>query len=438
MDLRTERYAQRLAGLIQKETITAVDSADKTKFYQFHELLRETFPNVFSVCEWENFNGSFLMRWKGKTDAEPILIMNHQDVVEAPGTWKYPPFSGTIAEGRIWGRGTLDTKGGLWAMFEAANELIAEGFVPGRDVYFMSTCTEECDGTGADLISKTLEQRGIRFRFVLDEGGMIVHNPIAGANGEFAMVGVGEKGCMDLQFIARSAGGHASTPEKDTPLVRLGKFMAAVEKKRLFKTYLSPTVCEMLSRIGGSMRGVSGFIFRHAKRFKSLLAKLIPSVSSAAGAMLKTTIAFTMASGSEGANVLPQEAWVVGNLRYSHHQGGEDSLRAVQKLAAKYGIETVIIEDGFSSPISDYRSEAFAFIERAIGQIFPTVITTPYVTMSASDCRYMSRVSENCFRFTPFVIDDEQFDSIHGINENVALSALAPAVDFYRYIMKEV
>ncbi len=437
MDLRTEKYAQRLASLIQKETITAVDSADKTKFYQFHELLRETFPNVFSVCEWENFNGSLLIRWKGKSPSDPILIMNHQDVVEASGSWKYPPFSGTIAEGRIWGRGTLDAKGGLWAMFEAANELIAEDFIPEHDVYFMSSCTEECDGTGADLISKTLEQRGIRFRFVLDEGGMVVHDLIPGAKGEFAMVGVGEKGCMDLQFIARSAGGHASTPEKNSPLVRLGNFMAAVEKKRLFKTHLSPTVCEMLTRVGGSMRGVTGFVLRHAKCFKPLLKKLVPSVSSAAGAMLKTTIAFTMASGSEGANVLPQEAWVVGNMRYSHHQGGEESLRAVKKLADKYGIETVIIEDGFSSPISDYRSEAFAFLERAIGQVFPTAITSPYVMMSASDCRYMSRVSDNCLRFTPFAIDDEQLDSIHGINENVEVSALAPAVDFYRYILKE-
>ncbi len=437
MDLRAEKYAQRLAGLIKKETITAVDSADKTKFYQFHEVLRETFPNVFSACECENFNGSLLIRWKGNSSSDPILLMNHQDVVEAPGAWKYPPFSATIADGRIWGRGTLDAKGGLWAMFEAANELISEGFIPEHDVYFMSSCTEECDGTGADLISKTLERRGIRFRFVLDEGGMVVRDLIPSAKGEFAMVGVGEKGCMDLQFIARSAGGHASTPEKDTPLVRLGKFMAAVEKKRLFKTYLSPTACEMLTRVGGSMRGATGFILRHAKCFKPLLKKLIPSVSSAAGAMLKTTIAFTMASGSEGANVLPQEAWVVGNMRYSHHQGGEDSLRAVKKLAEKYGIETVVIEDGFSSPISDYRSEAFAFIERAIGQVFPSAMPSPYVMMSASDCRYMSRVSDNCLRFTPFAIDDEQLDSIHGINENVEVSALAPAVDFYRYIIKE-
>ena len=437
-DLRTQKYAQTLSLLIQKETVTAGEHADKTKFYQFQQLLRESFPSIFGACEFESYNGSFLMRWKGESAEKPILLMNHQDVVEAPGAWRYPPFSGTIAEGRLWGRGTLDTKGGLWAMFQAANELAEEGFVPKRDVYFMSTCTEECDGTGADMLSKLLEERGMRFHLVLDEGGMIVHEPIAGAKGAFAMVGVGEKGCVDLKFIARSAGGHASTPEKNTPLVRLGKFMAAVERKNLFAARISPTVCEMFSRVGSSMGGLLGFVLRHARGFKGLLSKIIPSVSSAAGAMLKTTVAFTMASGSSGANVLPQEAWVVGNMRYSHHQGSEKSIRAIEKLAKKYDIETVVLDDGFSSPISDYHSDAFGLIERAIGAVFPAVKTSPYVMMSASDCRYMSRVSENCLRFTPFIIDDEQLDSIHGINENVDLSALAPAVDFYRYVLTEV
>ena len=127
----------------------------------------------------------------------------------------------------------------------------------------------------------------------------------------------------------------------------------------------------------------------------------------------------------------------MGNMRYSHHQGGEESIRAVAKLAAKYGIETEILDEGFDSPISDYHSDAFALVEQSVGKVFPTVKTSPYVMMSASDCRYMSRVSDNCLRFTPFWIDDEQLESIHGINENIGVSALAPAVDFYKMILTE-
>ena len=213
-DTRTQAYAQRLSALIQAETISAEHQQDKTKFYEFQHLLRQMFPALFSICDHEDFNGSFLLRWKGVSQDNPILLMNHHDVVEATGTWKYPPFSGTIAEGKLWGRGTLDTKGGLWAMLQAAEELAAAGYVPKKDVYFLSACTEETDGTGADTISRTLQERGIRFSMVLDEGGMILEEPISGAKGTFAMIGLGEKGCADLKFIARSAGGHASTPGK--------------------------------------------------------------------------------------------------------------------------------------------------------------------------------------------------------------------------------
>ena len=140
LDSRTNDYANGLARLIQVETISTFNQTDKTKFYEFHNVLRETFPNLFAVCTFEDFDGSFLMRWQGKTDKEPIMLMNHHDVVEATGDWSHNPFGGEIADDKLWGRGTLDTKGGLWAMMQAAEELVREGFVPERDIYFLSAC----------------------------------------------------------------------------------------------------------------------------------------------------------------------------------------------------------------------------------------------------------------------------------------------------------
>ena len=437
-DLRTTNYAQRLSRMIQAETVSENYQTDKTKFYRFHQLLKELFPMITQVCQWEDFDGSFLLRWKGcETNKEPILLMNHHDVVEASGNWKYPPFSGEIAEGKVWGRGTLDNKGGLWAMLQAAEELAKEGFQPKQDIYFVSTCTEETDGSGADKISKTLQERGIRFSMVLDEGGMILEEPIGGAKGKFAMVGLGEKGCADLKFIARSSGGHASTPGKNTPLVRLGKFMAAVEKKNLFQATVSPEVNAMFACVASSMKGPLKFILQHAKLFQPILVKVMPTVSNTANAMLKTTVAFTMAKGSQGTNVLPQEAWVVGNVRFSHHEGREKSIRKITELAAKFDVETEVLDAGFSSPMTSHKSQAFQLVENAVNHVFPTVKTSPYVMTGASDCRYMSRVSENCLRFAPLLITDEQMESIHGIDEHVDVAALAPAVDFYRYMITE-
>ncbi|MBQ9783999.1 MAG: M20/M25/M40 family metallo-hydrolase [Clostridia bacterium] len=436
-DTRTNAYAERLSRMIQAETVSHKDSFDRAKFDRFHALLRELFPTLFAVCTVEDFDGSLLLRLCGTGTGAPILLMNHHDVVEAPGEWKYPPFSGEIAEGRVWGRGTLDTKGGLWAMMQACEELLHEGWRPACDVYFLTTCNEETSGAGADRISRELEARGIRFSFVLDEGGMILDEPIGGAKGKYAMVGVGEKGCADLKFIARSKGGHASTPPKNSPLVRLGKFMAAVEKSNIFDVRLSPTVQATLKSLSSSMSGAMKLFLGHPRLFAPLLSRVMPSVSSAAGAMLKTTVAFTMASGSDGTNVLPQEAWIVGNMRYSHHQGGKSSINAIARLAKKYDIETVVLNAGVDSPLSSHESPAFALVTRALNRVYPTVRVAPYVMNAASDSRFLSRVCDNCLRFAPFSISDEQLASVHGIDECVDLDTLAPAVDFYRFILSE-
>lgn len=437
-DTRTNEYAARLSRLIQAETVSSHRETDLSKFYSFHKLLKKEFPSIFAACELEDFSGSILLRWRGKDENMlPILLMNHHDVVEASGEWTHPAFSGAIADGKIWGRGTLDTKGGLWGMLQAADELAREGFTPARDIYFMSTCCEETTGAGADTISKALLSRGVRLAMVLDEGGMIVEEPIGGAKGRFAMIGVGEKGYTDLKFTARSSGGHASTPGKNTPLVRLGKFMAAAEKKSVFKTWMSPTVRATLASLSTSMKGPLKFILGHPRFFSPLLCRVMPSISGAAGAMLRTTLAFTMAKGSEGSNVLPEEAYVIGNMRYSHHQGGKASIEAIEKLAKRFDVETEVIHGGFDSPLSNHQGKAFKLVEAAVGAAYTEVKTSPYVMNAASDSRFMSRVCDDCLRFAPFSISQKQLASVHGIDECVDIETLAPAVDFYRYVITE-
>ena len=221
---RSMQYAEILSKLIKFETVSSRENKDITKFLEFHKLLHETYPNFFNTVECENFDGSLLLKWKGTDPSlKPVMLMNHHDVVEASGEWTHPAFSGEIADGKVWGRGTLDTKGGLAMMLQAAEELIKEGFTPKRDTYFVTACTEEVGGEGGDAISRALQERNMTFHMVLDEGGMILYDPIGGADGTFAMIGVGEKGYMDLKFTAKSNGGHASAPGKNTPLVRLAK-----------------------------------------------------------------------------------------------------------------------------------------------------------------------------------------------------------------------
>lgn len=435
---RAKTYGEQLALLIRRETVSSRFDPDRSKFLDFHRTLEELFPNLHKSCEKHVFNGSLLFKWSGKGKHEPILLMSHQDVVEANGTWEHEPFSGDIDEkGRIWGRGTVDTKASLFCILTAVEELLAEGFAPECDVYIASSCTEEWSGEGAPLTVQYLKDQGVKLAFVMDEGGMIIEEPIAGVRGIYGMVGVLEKGYGDVRFTARGKGGHASAPGKNTPLVRLGKFMADVEKHSPFKSELNPTVREMFHRTAPNMNFGMKVIFANMWLFAPLLTKLLPSVSPAAGAMLHTTLAFTMAKGADGLNVLPQEAFVTGNMRFIPHQPTEESIALIRERAKRYDIETEVIYCDNPCPVVDFNGDAFRLVEEVAAEIYPGVGICPYVMTGGTDAKYYRDLSDNCLRFAPLYINGQQYESIHGLNENINRGALPGAVDFYKKIIKK-
>ena len=431
-------YGKELAKMVQVETISSRGDMDRTKFYRFHEVLEQLFPLVHANCEKVVLDGSLLYKWSGKGNGEPILLMSHQDVVEATGTWEHEAFSGDIDEnGRVWGRGTVDTKASLFCIFKAVEELIGQGFIPDQDVYIASSCTEEISGNGAPATVQYLKDHGVRLGMVLDEGGMILEEPVGGVKGVYGMVGVVEKGYGDVKFIARGKGGHASAPGKNTPLVRLGKFMVDVEKHNPFKTIFTPVVLEMFARMTPNMNFGMRLIFSNMWLFKPLLVKLLPSISSAAGAMLQTTLAFTTAKGSDGLNVLPQEAYVTGNMRFIQHQPNKESIECISKVAEKYNIETEVMYQDEPCPIVDFKGKPFQLVEKAAAKIYPGVQICPYVMTGGTDAKFYKDVSEHCIRFAPLYIDAQQYASIHGLNENIYQGALPMGVDFYKEMICE-
>ena len=438
---RQKKYIENLQRAIRLETVSDPDCGSAPEnFERFHALLWELFPNIRKACELKEIDGALLLKWKGRDQSRaPVLFMNHHDVVPARAEdWKYPPFSGEVAEGKIWGRGTLDDKGGLWAMLQAADELAAEEYVPARDIYFMSDCNEETLGQGAKAVVAWLKSQGIGFDTVFDEGGDIVREPIRGAKGTIAMVGVGEKAVVNLRFVAKSAGGHASTPEKNTPLVRLGKFMAYVDRHQVFDVDMPPAIAEMLKVVGKYM-GKVGKLMGEADKIRKPLGKLMPVLGPTTGALVSTTIAFTMTGGGEAFNVIPGEAWVIANMRCSHHQGKDASIAAITKVAKRFGVETEVLEADAESRLTDHNGWAFRLVSEAVMKTVPGVdACAPYIMTGASDARFLDPLSDQCIRFLPFTIDSEQLDSIHGVNEWVSVDTLVPAVDYYRYMYQRV
>lgn len=226
---REAPYGKKLSKMVQYETVSVMGQIQREKFLGFHKVLEELFPLVHKHLEKTELDGSLLFKWTGRQHDKPIVLMAHQDVVAAEGTWMHEPFSGDIADGKVWGRGSADTKCSVMAFFQAVEELLAEGYVPPQDVYLCSSCTEEIAGNGAPETVAELERRGVRPFLVCDEGGAIVQEPLAGFPGNYAMIGVLEKGSGNVKIIARSNGGHSSTPPRNSPIARLAASSAILK-----------------------------------------------------------------------------------------------------------------------------------------------------------------------------------------------------------------
>ena len=432
------QYADKLSRMIQYDTVSVRGEVQREKFLGFHEVLEDLFPLVHAKLEKTEIDGSLLFKWTGRNHDRPIVLMGHQDVVAAEGKWLHEPFSGDIADGKVWGRGAADTKCSVMAFLQAVEELLREGYEPSQDVYLCSSNTEEIGGEGAPKTVEELEKRGVRPFLVCDEGGAIVREPLAGFPGNYAMVGVLEKGSGNVKVIARSNGGHSSTPSRNSPIARLAKFVCDIEKHDPMTVDLEPELIAMFKRIADygpfSMRLLLGNLWLT----KPLLKLAGPYLGNTVAALMRTTIAFTQQSGSEGANVLPQEASITVNMRYIPHQNKAESIAVIRKIAAKYDLEVEDLGGDASFPPVKTDSEAFRLVETVIGEVFPGLPVIPYVMTGGTDAAYYQRICDACIRFSPVLYNPEQMESMHGLNENLDISSLPGAVDFYKALIRKM
>lgn len=436
---RSQDYGGKLAKMIQYETVSHRDQPEPDKFRGFHAVLADLFPTVFAQLEKIEIDGNLLMKWKGSDPSlEPLVLISHLDVVAAEGNWTYPPYSGHITEdNRIYGRGSGDIKSGVFSFYQAAEELLKQGYVPKCDVYLGSSCTEEIGGDGAPKLVDWFKQRGIHLFMLSDEGGAIVQDPVVGIKGNFAAVGIFEKGYGDLKLSARSKGGHSSTPPKNTPIVRLAALENEIEKHSPFKVEFTPAVDQMFANLAPYSTNFGlQMVMHNLWLFKPLLKKVMPAISREAAAMLQTTIAFTMQKGSNGYNVIPEEAWVTANLRYIPFQGLEESNRIITEMAKKHNIETEVVLATPPSKALDLTGRPYKMTEECIKKVFPGIGIMPYVVTGGTDSRFYGPICDDCVRFSPICTTAEQMNSMHAVDENIFITALPQAVDYYKELIK--
>ena len=433
---RSRVYAEKLSAMVRLETVSVPGEDLRDKFLSFHRVLEQLFPLVHEKLEKTEIDVNLLFFWKGKSDARPLVLMSHQDVVPAEGEWIHPPFSGDIADGKVWGRGASDTKCSVMAFFQAAEELLREGYVPENDVYLSSSCTEEWSGDGCPKLVAELKRRGVSPWLVCDEGGGIIREPIAGIPGNFAMIGVFEKGKADVRFTAVSEGGHSSAPKPHSPIARLADFVHDVETHNLFRRKMPKEVAAMFETLAPYASFPLRWVFGNLWLFRPVLLKVLPVISAQAGAMIRTTVAFTMQTGSDACNVIPQKATVSANMRFIPHQGMEESLAIIRKRAEKYGLRMEVLHaDDYTVP-TDIHGEAFRLVQKTVAETFPGCAGSPYVMTGATDSRFYEDICDNVVRFAPVIYGPEQMKGMHGLNENIEISCLPGAVDFYRNLIR--
>ena len=429
--------AARLSEAVRFRTVSNQNKADNQieEWSKFQQWLTTTYPAFHRTVQREVIAGGTLVyTWPGSdAAAQPIILMAHQDVVPVtPGTekdWKYPPFDGVIAEKAVWGRGTVDDKGSLIALFEAMEALASTGFTPRRTVYLISSHDEEVFGGGAEAAAKLLAERKVRALFTLDEGSAIILDaPVV--NGPAILIGVAEKGYATLQVTANATGGHSSMPPKDTGVVHLARAVLAIHE-RAFPIELRGPAADMIAVLGGKAGGMTRVAVANQWLFGALLREQVAATPAGAAAF-HTTIAPTMLTGSPKENVLPQSANALINYRIAPWNRSADIMARAKEATRGIAVDLAWVNPPREpSKVSSTSSQGWQLVAAAARPHAPTAPISPYLVVGGTDSRNFEGISDDVYRFMPMHFTIQGATMIHGTNEHMSLANLKRMIDFY-------
>ena len=435
-----DKVVRNLQALVRCKTISNRDPAleDEAEFEKLINLLPELYPNVYEKCELMRMpDRALLFRWKGKNDGEPAVLMAHYDVVPVNEEgWEKPPFEGIIEDGVLWGRGTLDTKVTFNAALSAADHLIGEGFTPENDVYFAFSGGEEINGEGAVHIVDWFEEKGITPALVVDEGGAVVQDVFPGVSAPCGLIGIAEKGMIDVEYRCKSAGGHASAPKPHTPVGILSRACCNMENNP-FKLHLTKPVAEMFDTLGRHSSLLYRVIFANMWCFGWVLDILCKKSGGEINALMRTTVAFTMMEGSSVSNVIPPEAAMVSNIRLNPADSMASALEYIKKTVNDPNVEISILRGNEPSRISATDCPGWAKVASSVASTWKGTLVSPYLMFQCSDSRHYGRISDRVYRFSAMDLTKEERGTIHGHNERIRLETIRKSAEFYIRLIKQ-
>jgi len=429
-----------LQALVQCKTVSSNDPAmeDDAEFQKLIDLLPGLYPHVFSHCSFRQLpQRGLLFCWPGKSNANPSVMMAHYDVVPVnEDAWDKPPFAGIIEDGVLWGRGTLDTKATFNGVLSGAEALISQGFVPENDVYFAFSGGEEVNGMGAVNIVNYFKEQGITPALVVDEGGAVVENVFPGVKAPCGLIGIAEKGMMNVRYTVRSGGGHASAPPPKTPVTTLAKACRSIIAKP-FPMHITKPASEMFDTLGRHSSFGLKIVFANLWLFKPVLNLICRLSGGELNALVRTTTAFTMMEGSNARNVLPAQASIISNMRLNPADSVAGAADFLKKAVKDDSVEISVLESFEPSAISETNCPSWDKVAAAVAKTWPGCIVAPYLMVQCSDSRHYGAISNHVYRFSAMDMTAQERKTIHGNNERIRLESICKAVEFYIRLMQQ-
>jgi len=471
--------AKRLSKAITFRTISNQDrdDFDEQAFRDWHQYLVDTYPNVHKTLKREVVGSprpfSLVYTWEGKNPSlPPVVLMGHQDVVPVvPGTesqWEHDAYSGDIADGYIWGRGSLDDKIMILGILEAIEMRLKDGFQPTRTVYLVFGQDEEVGGPeGAMHIPALLQARGVNeVALVLDEGLPLTVGLFPGVPAPIALIGTAEKGYASLQLKVAGPGGHSAMPPKNSNIGILAQAITRLEANP-FPYRISQVVRDQMRFFGPELPEKTQAILvdivygdekkhshedehRHDEHghtncptagwhtgpdseeqfFKYMLSG--PQTT----AMLHTTTAVTMFNGGVKENVLPPFATAVVNFRILPGETVGSVIDYVKQVVNDPRVEVTDISASIDpSPTSDPYGNEYKLIEKSIRQTWdlPGLVVAPYLVIGGTDSKFFhASIAKNVYRFTAVRVESAADAARwHGVNERVLVDEYANSIRFF-------
>ena len=389
------------------------------------EYIREVFENEGiegKILESAPGRANIVARLKSETgEGGPLLLMSHLDVVPAdPSEWTHHPFGGEIADGFIWGRGTLDMKGLTAVEMVVMLELKRRGLRLRRDVVFAATADEEMGSTFGMKWLVDNHWELIQAEYAINEGGGVGLN--LGDRMVFTCQ-IAEKGIAWLRLKAKGEPGHGSAPTGKNAVVELSRAVAKLGSAHLprHRVEAAENFINELARLSSHPTWLAKLMMKTnwglnmlKKSGNATLAALLYSIQ-------RNTATPTMLKAGIKENVIPATAEATVDGRILPGQSHEDFIKEVRKIVGdEIEIELVKTSQGYQI---DHNTPLFKIFESVLKEHYPNSVLIPMMISGVTDGRFLVPKGVKVHGFIPHVQKPELpiLKLIHGVDERVSL-----------------